>query len=231
MFKKTCSILQPHYLPWIGYFDLIKRSDVFVFLDDVQYIKREWKNRNKIRKNPKSEEVKWLSVPIDKKSQKKNINEVEIFREDNEWRKQHIIYIKKTYQFSPHFDEFSEGVFSIIKDEKIKNLCELNVKLISKACDFFSIKKNFCYSSEFGLKEKREFKLLEICKKLNCDNFLANNRTLDYADVKIFSDNNINIKAQDYHPEKYKQKYNDIALPWIPFLSWVDYIFNKGNKL
>ena len=71
MFKKTCSILQPHYLPWIGYFDLIKRSDVFVFLDDVQYIKREWKNRNKIRKNPKSEEVKWLSVPIDKKSQKK----------------------------------------------------------------------------------------------------------------------------------------------------------------
>ena len=68
MKKKTIGIIQPHYLPWTGYFNLILKSDVFVYLDDVEFTRGEWKNRNKIRKNPLSEETKWISVPIEKKS-------------------------------------------------------------------------------------------------------------------------------------------------------------------
>ena len=67
----TIAILQPHFLPWLGYFDLIKRVDGFVYLDDVQYISREWKNRNRIRKTPKSNETSWLSVPVEEKRQVK----------------------------------------------------------------------------------------------------------------------------------------------------------------
>ena len=69
MKNKNCAIVQPHYLPWIGYFELIRNVDIFVILDDVQYVKREWKNRNKIRKSPSSSEYKWISVPI--KNEKK----------------------------------------------------------------------------------------------------------------------------------------------------------------
>ena len=61
---KKVAILQPHYLPWLGYFSLIEIVDEFIFLDDVQFIKREWKNRNKIRKDFNSSETKWLSIPI-----------------------------------------------------------------------------------------------------------------------------------------------------------------------
>ena len=172
MSDKVCSILQPHYLPWIGYFDLIKRSDVFVYLDDVQYVKREWKNRNKIRKKPTSTETKWISVSVEKNACEKKINEVKIY-DEHDWRKQHINSIKEVYGFSPRFNEFSKDIFDILENKKIKKLSELNITLINKACEFLQIKSNFILSSEFGFKEKREYKLLEICKKLNCNIFLA----------------------------------------------------------
>lgn len=224
--SKTCSILQPHYLPWIGYFDLIKRSDVFVYLDDVQYIKREWKNRNKIRKKPTSKDIKWLSVSVEKDACNKKINQVKIF-DSNKWRDDNINSIKEVYRFTPRFNEFSEEIFSIIEDKSIKNLSDLNIKLIKKGCEFLNIKSNFVLSSEFGFKEKREYKLLEICKKLSCNIFLANNKTCEYADKKIFYDENIEIRPQNFNQKIYIQKYKEINLDWLPYLSWIDYIFNK----
>ncbi len=224
--SKTCSILQPHYLPWLGYFDLIKRSDVFVYLDDVQYIKREWKNRNRIRKQPTSKEIKWISVSVEKDACNKKINQVKIFDKNN-WRDDHINSIKDSYGFSPRFNEYSEDIFAIIKDENINRLSDLNIKLIQKACDFFKIKSDFVFSSEFGFKEKREYKLLEICKKLDCNIFLANNKTCDYADKNIFLEANIKLIPQNFNQKIYQQKHKGLNLDWLPYLSWIDYIFNK----
>ncbi len=101
--NRTCSIIQPHYIPYMGYFDLFQRSDKIIILDDVQFVKREWKNRNKIRKGSNIDELKWLSVPVDKKDQKKNITDIKISKENNNWRNYHINSIIFTYMKTPFF--------------------------------------------------------------------------------------------------------------------------------
>ena len=118
MKNKNCAIVQPHYLPWIGYFELIRNVDIFVILDDVQYVKREWKNRNKIRKSPSSSEYKWISVPI--KNEKKNlkINEVSIYDENNDWRNFHKDSISFVYGKAPNFNEYKDEIFNIILNKK-----------------------------------------------------------------------------------------------------------------
>ena len=105
---KVIAILQPHYLPWVGYFNLIKRVDEFIFLDDVQFIKREWKNRNRIRKDFNSDHSKWLSIPINGEDQKgkKNLTETRICFKKN-WIDEHLNSIKQVYNHTPYFDFFS----------------------------------------------------------------------------------------------------------------------------
>ena len=142
MKSKSCAIVQPHYLPWLGYFELIKSVDIFVILDDVQYVKREWKNRNKIRKSPTSNEFKWLSVPIKKEKINQNINEVNIFDENQEWRKFHIDSLKYVYGKTQNFLKYKDEIFSIIENKKILTLFDLNLSLIKKICEIiiFSLK-------------------------------------------------------------------------------------------
>ena len=96
-------INQPTYLPWTGYFDLIDQSSVFVFLDDVQFIKREWKNRNRIRKTEAGNDAKWLTVPIEKQSQTGLIKDA-IISHDFDWCIRHTENIKAVYKNTQYFD-------------------------------------------------------------------------------------------------------------------------------
>ena len=154
MKSKNCAIVQPHYLPWIGYFELIRNVDIFVILDDVQYVKREWKNRNKIRKSPSSNDYKWISVPI--KNEKKNlkINEVCIYDENNDWRNFHKDSISFVYGKAPNFDEYKDEIFNIILNKQITSLFELNLKLIKKICEILSIKTPIVLSSDYMVEKK-----------------------------------------------------------------------------
>ena len=136
-----CSILQPHYFPWRGYFSIIKNVDEFVFLDDVKFIKREWKNRNKIRKSRVSNETKWLTVPIIKNSQDKTINRAMIdYKED--WQNSHINSLTEVYKKAPQFEKHSEEIFKIIKT-KFDCLSDLNISLVKQMCTNFKINTKF----------------------------------------------------------------------------------------
>ena len=227
MKSKNCAIVQPHYLPWIGYFELIRNVDIFVILDDVQYVKREWKNRNKIRKSPSSNDYKWISVPI--KNEKKNlkINEVCIYDENNDWRNFHKDSISFVYGKAPNFDEYKDEIFNIILNKQITSLLELNLKLIKKICEILSIKTPIVLSSDYMVEKKREFKLLEICKKLSCNTYYANNKTYEMVDKSVFTDSDVKIIPQNYKHIKYKQLYKNRELNWISHLSIIDYLFNK----
>ena len=228
--KKSCAIVQPHYLPWIGYFDLIKKVDIFVFLDDVKYVKREWKNRNKIRKTPTSDEYKWISIPITKKHSEYNINQATISISENIWKKQHSQSIKEVYEYSPFFNEFSSEILNLINKNDFKFLSDLNIKLIEIGCEFLNIKKNFVRSSEFDIRaSKKEDRLIKICKKLKMNNYIANNKTYEMVDLENFNKNSINIIPQNFVQTQYQQKYKDQNLRWLSNLSWIDYIFNVGK--
>ena len=227
MKSKSCAIVQPHYLPWLGYFELIKSVDIFVILDDVQYVKREWKNRNKIRKSPTSNEFKWLSVPIKKEKINQNINEVNIFDENQEWRKFHIDSLKYVYGKTQNFLKYKDEIFSIIENKKLLTLFDLNLSLIKKICEILYIKTPIILSSTYKINKKREHKLVDICLRLSCDRYLANNKTFNMVDRSVFSENNIKIIPQNYEHIKYNQMYDNKKINWISNLSVIDYLFNK----
>jgi len=223
-----CSITQPHYLPWKGYFNLIKKADIFIFLDDVKYIKREWKNRNKIRKTFSSNEYKWISIPIDKENQNNNLNNCKIF-DDIPWREEHVNQIYQTYKKTEYFEKYFHAISEIILDKNINILSELNIKLIEYFCKLLEITTKRMKSSSLNSIGVKELKLIDICKKVNAKTYLANDKSSDYIANENFSKERINLVYQNYIPHSYNQYYNKEKLDEIQYLSIVDLIFNQGH--
>lgn len=226
MNKNSCAILQPHYIPWIGYFSMISRVEKFIFLDDVQYIKREWKNRNKIRKHSSSSSAKWLSVPITKSTKDNMIKDVKISYEFD-WITEHLNSVQETYKKTKYFDEVF-GIFKKILLAKETFLSDLNIKFIKEICKYLNIKSEFILSSELSTQGKKDYKLLNICKKVNSNFLLANNSTLKYLKTDIFSENNIIVEPQNYNHPNYEQFFDKKPVVWISNLSVLDLLFNYG---
>lgn len=223
-----CSILQPHYLPWIGYFSMINNVDEFIFLDDVQFIKREWKNRNKIRKTKDSNDYSWITVPIKKESQKKKIFECEIDY-FYDWQNDHLNKIKNVYSKTPYFDEIYETILSKI-NLRYNFLSELNIELIKLIMEYLEINTKLITSSKIIVDGKKDVKMLNISKKIKAKKILINKLSENYLDKEIFDKNNIEVIVQNFVEKKYKQCNKDVVLEWIPKLSIIDILFNCGKN-
>ena len=225
----ACAISQPNYIPWVGYFSLIKNVDIFVFLDDVKYIKREWKNRNKIRKSKDSHEFKWLSISIDKVNQEKNLNECKIFDNLN-WRDQHLNSIIDVYAKTPYFDNYFREIESIIKSKHLNNLAAFNIYLINYFCEILNIKTKKLKSSELNCEGTKDIKLIALCNEINAKKYIANNKSKIYINEENFRKNNIILEYQNYNLKEYSQFSDKKKLKYIPYLSIIDLIFNHGNE-
>ena len=226
--KLSCAILQPHYLPWLGYFEMLNRVDLFVFLDDVKFVKREWKNRNKIRKTSFSDEYKWLTVPVEKNSRDNLLSETKIYDKSN-WRNKHLNGISSVYAKSPNFEKFYPILKSKINELDGETcLSEINILLIGWIIDLLGFKTCTIKSSELASKGKNKEKLLNICHEINATSFLANNATETYVSGDYFRDSGIEFSTQDYKHPQYLQIYNNKELPFLSNLSIVDLLFNKS---
>ncbi len=227
--KLSCAICQPHYLPWIGYFEMIDRVDVFVFLDDVQFIKREWKNRNRIRKTPKDDEAKWLTAPIVKDTQRGLIKDA-LLSMDNDWVSEHCGSLQSVYRYTPYFFKYFFEIQKILTLHSNGTLGNLNISIIEYICRELGIKTKLIKSSELQAQGKREEKLLNICKILKADFYLANNATGKYVKADYFQSQGIVFDLQNYKHPSYLQKYKENILPFISNLSIVDLLFNCGDE-
>lgn len=191
---KIISIHQPDFLPWLGFFEKIARSNTFVILDDVQYLRRGFHNRDKILVN---ENVQWVSVPtINKGKYKMLIKDVEI---DNStgWKKKFlktIIYnYKKKKNFELYFPEF-EKIFNL----NHKFLIDLNISLINFFLKKFNIEnKKIIFSSSMSINSKKSEKILNIVKELNGSKYITGLGSKNYLEIEIFKKNNIDILWQD----------------------------------
>ena len=222
----NCAIVQPHYFPWLGYFDMIHKSDIFVFLDDVKFINREWKNRNKIRLG---NDYSWLTVPIKKNTKDLIINKVEISY-DFSWQKDHLNKIKNSYLKSPNYYYIFSFISELISNE-YQFLSDLNINLIKKIYKFiYDKEKIFIKSSDLHISGSKDLKLLNICKELEVTSYLANNKTMEYLDVEIFKKNKIEVNPQNYNHKIYDQFYNNKKLNFISYLSVIDYLMNAHKK-
>jgi len=216
--------MQPTYLPWIGYFSLIDQSDVFVFLDNVEFSKQSWQQRNRIKT---ANGAQWLTVPVMHKDSNMYLNNVRIKNNSN-YVKKHIKSIKQNYQKTPYFDKYFDDLSKIISNAN-NFLIELNIELIKWICSCLKINTKFIRSSSIRFNEQDEKveKLVEICKKVNADQYLSPEGSKEYIDENnIFEKNNIMLVYHFYKHPRYKQLYGE----FIPYMSCIDLLFNEGEE-
>ncbi len=215
-------ILQPSYLPWLGYFEQIYKSDTFVLYDDVQYVKGSWRNRNRIKT---SHGIQWLTVPIFKKNKGHQLIKDIRINTTTPWQKKHIKAICQSYSKAPYFHNYSDDLFSII-NTNWTFLCDLNRELLEWLCGILNIKTQMVTSSDLGIPGKGTTRLINIIKKLNGQTFFEGAAGKDYIDAAAFQKSGIALQFQDYQHPIYGQLHGN----FVPYLSAIDLLFNHGPK-
>lgn len=218
-------ILQPSYLPWLGYFDQMAQSDVFVIYDDVQYDRDGWRNRNKI-KTPQG--WQWLTVPVTVKG-KPDIRDVEV---DNHagWYQDHAKAIRQNYSRAPFFKDYVtefEGAYRLGGWPKLINL---NLHFLQCLKGILGIRTELVLASTLRCDNPdRVRRLIDLCRRLGADEFLEGSSGRNYLAVdgeKLFAAEGITLQYHDYQHPVYPQLYG----PFLPFLSVIDLIFNCGPE-
>ncbi|CDX03133.1 WbqC-like protein [Desulfitobacterium hafniense] len=216
-----CAIMQPTYLPWAGYFNLISLVDYFVFLDDVQFERRSWQSRNRI---PINDIPTWVTVPVKQSSQKQIIKEV-LIDDEQRWREKHLKTFQHIYAKHPFLKEI-EPILDPLRDTSIKYLADLNILIIEYIAQKLKLCPRFIRASDLSIGEKRSDHLLSICKKLECNEYLSPLGSADYLiQDGSFDSSGVLLMFQNYTPSVYPQQG---VVDYVTHLSIIDVIANIG---
>lgn len=219
--KKSILITQSNYIPWKGYFDSIHTVDEFIVYDDMQYTKRDWRNRNQI-KTPQG--LFWLTIPVEVKGKFfQKINETQV--SDKKWGEIHWKTLVANYSRAPFFKEYKDSFEELYKNEKLINITDINVSFIKTINAILDIKTKITDSREFDLVEGKTERLVDICKKTNATDYYSGPAAKDYMDEQLFSNEDIKVHYFDYsNYPVYPQLHGDFAHN----VSILDLIFNAG---
>jgi hypothetical protein len=219
---KIC-ILQSNYIPWVGYFSLISRSDLCVFYDDVQYTKQDWRNRNLI-KTPRG--PKWLTVPVGSNISR-HVNEVQL--PNSNWMLEHERQIRLNYDSAEYFAE-GDGVLQEIYGQNLsRTLSENNQRIIKFISDdVLKLSVKFASSTEFSLKGSGSARVLDLALQLGAETYLTGPRGSNYLNETEFNTAGIKLEYFEY------AKIPEYPQPWPPFsekVSIIDPILCLGQKV
>lgn len=217
---KKIAILQSNYLPWKGVFDMINQVDIFVFYEDVQYTKDDWRNRNKI-KTPQG--LKWLTVPVKKAPLETKIFEIEIFNGED-WQQKHYNLIKNNYIKAPYFQDYHFILEEIYLKKKWDKLSDLNIYSTKLIADVLGIKTEFINSTDLKTTGVKDDKIISICKQLNATHYLSGPAAKAYIKEDKFKNANIELEYINYEYPEYKQLYGAFEHK----VTVLDVIFNCG---
>ncbi len=222
--EKRIGILQPAYLPWLGFFEQMSRCDIFVFLDDVQYTKNDWRNRNRVKTK---EGLQWLTVPIIYKSGQK-IKDVRIHN-SFPWFKKHLQAMKTWYSKSKFFKNYVEELDDLLKRRWIF-LVDLDIDLTQWTMKKLGLTPKLILSSELSINNRdKQLRLIEICNTLNCSYFYEGISGQNYIEVDLFKNHEITVEFQDYHHPYHNQLWLK-EQGFISHLSIIDLLFNHGPE-
>ncbi len=213
------AILQSNYIPWKGVFDMINMVDTFVFFEDVDFTKRDWRNRNKIKT---ANGELWLTVPVKKAPRGTKIHDIEINSDD--WQEIHYKTIKMAYNKSKYFNDYQWLLEEIYIQRSWKNLSELNQFVTKRISELLGIKTQFINSKELETKGIKDDKLIEICKQLDATTYLSGPAAKGYIGIEKFKRENIGLEYIIYDYPEYYQLHGTFN----HFLSVLDVLFNCG---
>ena len=213
------AIHQPQYLPWLGYLDKLDRADVFVLLDTVQFKKNEWQNRNRIRT---AQGWQYLTVPVLHEFPQR----MDLVRINNQtdWRRKHAQTLETHYGKAPYYGRYAQ-VFRDLLACDWERLSLLNEAALSALAGAFGITTPIVKASQFAAREERTGRLVDLCKALGADCYLAGAGGRGYMNIAEFEAAGIAVEFQDFVSPEYAQVYR----PFIAGLSAVDLLFNCGR--
>lgn len=218
------AISQPTFFPWIGYFDIIDQVDIFVLLDDVDFSKQSWHQRNKFKT---ANDLKWFTIPV-KSFPKIKLNKIEIINSDRlsiKFKK----FIQTNYNKSNYYKSYSGDIFEIFEKSIVENnLANLNINIINFFLKELKIKTKIKLSSELNINKKKSDKIIKICELFNERKYLSSTGSKIYLeeDKNIFIKKKIDIFLHNYKHPIYKQLYP----PFKSYACILDLIFNEGEN-
>jgi hypothetical protein len=223
MTGNSCVILQPSYIPWRGYFHQIYKADTFVFYDDVQYDRRGWRNRNRIKTAQGSQ---WLTIPVkssDIHRDDARICDIEILP-DGKWHRAHFETLRHRYAKAPFFSRYEpmlkrwyENPPGLLADFAITTTLDL-------AHELGTAQRNFMRSSELACSGTKTERLLQILKKVKATHYISGPAAKDYLEVDLLAQEGITVEWMDYCYPEYPQLYP----PFDPHVSTLDLLFMTG---
>lgn len=217
---------QPNYLPYLGFFDKIDRADVFVIVDNVQFVKRGpfgWMHRNRVRT---PEGWTWLSVPVKTHGRfHQTIRDAEIDHA-RRWERKHWKSIEWSYRATPFFAEY-EGFFRETFARTWDRIADLSTHLIRGMMEMFGLRKPVLFSSELGATGKGTDLVIDLCRKTGADTYLSGVHGKDYLDVGRVAEAGVKLVYQEFRHPVYPQAFPG---PFVPYLSALDLLMNVGPK-
>ncbi len=221
MSSKRVAILQSNYIPWKGYFDIIGSVDEFIFYDEMQYTKNDWRNRNKI-KSPNG--LHWLTIAVKQHSLQQKINETEVVKDD--WSKKHLETIRQFYRKAPFYNTYKDWLEDLYLGCFSKNLSEINLHFISSICNQLGIKTKLSWSHDYGLIEGKTERLVDLVKKAGGSEYVSGPAAADYLDRPQFEAAGLKLSWINYSGYA---EYPQLYPPFEHGVSVLDLILNVGE--
>lgn len=213
---------QPVYLPWLGLFHKIALADAYCYFDDVQFLIKDFNSRNKIKTQ---NGAIWLTIPVlSKNYRQKTIKEIKIDNSQN-WRHKHWKSIHLAYKKAPFFDRYAD-FFEKTYSKEWHFLTEINEYMLEWFLNELGIGVKIFKASAYGFQGKKTDLVVDMCKKLDAQNYIFGALGKDYCQAEKFKNENISIYFQDYKHPIYPQLHGN----FIPYMSIIDLLFNCGGK-
>jgi len=217
----TLAVLQPGYLPWLGFFDQMRRSDLFVYYDDVQYDKNGWRNRNRV-KSPGGPH--WLTVPVRHTGLGwPRIVDIEIDAM-GPWAREHVGTIRQFYRRAPYLKAYVEELEGVL-DRPWERLVDLDLAVVELMRGWLDVRTPALRASDLGIQGERSERLVRLCLHFGATRYLSGAAARSYLDVGLFARRGIEVEWQDYVHPLYPQLHGE----FVPYLSALDLVLNCGD--
>jgi hypothetical protein len=221
--KKTIAAVQSCYIPWKGYFDLINRADEFILYDDMQYNRRAWINRNRI-KTPQG--THWLTIPVQVSGRfHQAIKDTQIAQAD--WNLRHWETIRRFYARAAHFNTYSAFLETLYLQCRETTISRVNEYFLREICALLNISTAISRSEEYCLADGQSERLVDLCRQKSAARYLTGPRAKNYLNEDLFREAGIEVEYMDYsgYPE-----YPQAHPPFDHAVSVIDLILNTGPE-
>jgi hypothetical protein len=221
--QKRVAIVQSSYIPWKGYFDLIRAVDEFILLDDVQFTKRDWRSRNRIKTK---DGLLWLSVPVVTKGRYSQ-RICETVTSDPTWGERHWQTLRGAYVRSAFFDTYAPALEAIYRKPPSDHLSIVNRALIEAICSALGITTRITWSTDYPARAGRNEHLIDLCVAAGATTYLSGPAARAYVDEGAFAGAGVRVRFADYsgYPE-----YPQLYPPFEHAVTALDLLFSTGPR-